>query len=158
MFKKVLLALGAMLALLTAQPASASSSQNNVGKKITEINADFLKAKPTITGKPVMLEFWATWCGPCVASIPHINEIHKKFESKGLVVIGLTKESREKVEGFAKEKKMEYNVGIDGTGKLNKELAVRGIPHAVLINKTGEIVWEGHPARLTDADIEKILQ
>lgn len=135
----------------------AAASQNNVGKKL-EVKADFLKAKPETAGKPMMVEFWATWCGPCVASIPHVNEIHKKYESKGLIVIGLTQESNQVIKPFAKEKKMEYHVGTDKGGKVSKELGIKGIPHAVLINKAGEIVWEGHPSGVTDAEIEKLLK
>ncbi len=156
---KKLLALITLVSLAILCPdSSARSAQSNVGKKLTEVKADFLKTKPVTAGKAMMVEFWATWCGPCVASIPHINEIHKKFESKGLVVIGLSQESNQVIKPFVKDKKMEYNVGTDKGGKLNKELGVQGIPHAVLVDKAGTIVWEGHPASLTDADIEKALK
>ena len=153
---KKLLALITIVSLAILCPDS--SAEGNVGEKLPALKADFLKSKPETVGKPMMVEFWATWCGPCVASIPHVNEIHKKYESKGLVVIGLTKESNQEIKPFVKAKKMEYHVGTDKGGKLNKELGVRGIPHAVLVDKTGTIVWEGHPAGLKDADIEKALK
>jgi thiol-disulfide isomerase/thioredoxin len=143
--------------ILAPSESPAASAQNNVGKKL-EVKADFVKTKPETAGKPMMVEFWATWCGPCVASIPHVNEIHKKYESKGLVVIGLTQESNQEIKPFVKAKKMEYHVGTDKGGKINKELGIKGIPHAVLVNKAGEIVWEGHPSGVTDAEIEKLLK
>ena len=156
--KSILTLLVSASLFFTATDTNAAASKSNIGKKLGEVKADFLKTKPVTAGKPVMLEFWATWCGPCVASIPHVNEIHKKFESKGLVVIGLTQESNQDIKAFVKAKNMEYNVGTDKGGKINKELGITGIPHAVLLNKTGEVVWEGHPASLTDADIEKVLK
>jgi thiol-disulfide isomerase/thioredoxin len=156
--KTLLLSLALLTALALQQPALARASKSNIGKKITEIKADYIKTAPVTAGKPVMLEFWATWCGPCVASIPHINEIHKKFEPKGLVVIGLTQESNSEIRSFVRKNKMEYHVATDKGGKLNKELGVVGIPHSVLLSKTGEVVWEGHPGSLTDAVIEKAMQ
>jgi len=53
---------------------------------------------------------------------------------------------------------MDYAVATDTGGRLNEKMAVSGIPTAFLVNKSGEIVWEGHPNRLTNADIEKILE
>ena len=156
---KTLLAIIAIVSLAILCPdSSARSTESNVGKKLAEVKADYLKTKPVTAGKAMMVEFWATWCGPCVASIPHVNEIHKKYESKGLVVIGLTQESNQEIKSFVKSKKMEYHVGTDKGGKLNKELGVQGIPHAVLVDKTGTIVWEGHPASMKDADIENALK
>jgi cytochrome c biogenesis protein CcmG, thiol:disulfide interchange protein DsbE len=154
---KFLLTLFAAVSMF-AHSSFATAAKSNVGKKIAEINAEFLKEKPVTAGKPLMVEFWATWCGPCVASIPHINKIHKEFGPKGLVVIGLSDEKKSVIKPFAEAKKMEYHVGIDNGGKLNKQLKIQGIPHAVLVNKAGEIVWEGHPGMLQDADIEKLLK
>ena len=156
--KKLLSIIAFVSFAILCPDSSARSAESNVGKKLPALKADFLKSKPETAGKPLMVEFWATWCGPCVASIPHVNEIHKKYESKGLVVIGLTQESNSDIKAFVKAKKMEYNVGTDKGGKLNKELGVAGIPHAVLVDKTGTIVWEGHPAGLKDEDIEKALK
>jgi thiol-disulfide isomerase/thioredoxin len=154
---KLLLTIIASVSIL-ATSSFAAAGKSNVGKKITEIKADYVKAKPVTAGKAMMVEFWATWCGPCVASIPHVNEIHKKYESKGLVVIGLSDEPNQVIKPFAKAKNMEYNVGTDKGGKLSKELGITGIPHAILINKAGEVVWEGHPAGLKDDEIEKLLK
>jgi hypothetical protein len=53
---------------------------------------------------------------------------------------------------------MDYAVATDTGGRLNEKMGVSSIPTAFLINKSGEIVWQGHPNRLTDADIEKILE
>jgi hypothetical protein len=53
---------------------------------------------------------------------------------------------------------MDYAVATDTGGRLNEKMGVNGIPHAFLVNKSGEIVWEGHPNRLRDEDIEKILE
>ncbi|MEX1111422.1 MAG: hypothetical protein WEB31_06440 [Chthoniobacterales bacterium] len=59
---------------------------------------------------------------------------------------------------FQREVPMDYAVATDTGGRLNEKMGVSGIPHAFLVNKSGEIVWEGHPMRLPDEDIEKILE
>src|SRR5262245_52516827 len=124
-------------------------------------------------GKAYIVEFWATWCGPCRATIPHVNELHQKFASKGLVVIGQDCWERdlEKVAPFLKEMgdKMTYRVALDtvadpknpNTGAMAttwmKAAGQNGIPCAFLVDKKGTIAWIGHPAKLKESDIESLL-
>lgn len=121
-------------------------------------------------GKAYLVEFWATWCGPCRATIPHLNELHSKFKEKGLVVIGQNVWERDEslVAPFVKKMgdKMSYRVALDDKsgskeGKMAKtwmEAAGRnGIPSAFLVDKTGKIAWIGHPMQLKEAQIEKVL-
>ncbi len=120
-------------------------------------------------GKAYIVEFWATWCPPCRASIPHLNEIYKKFKDKGLVVIGLDYgESESHVAPFVKKmgNKMTYRVALDDLrSNKNGEMAMtwmeaagrKGIPSAFLINTNGIIAWIGHPMELTDKMIEQVL-
>src|SRR6185503_14721465 len=112
-------------------------------------------------GKAYIVEFWATWCGPCVATIPHVNELHQKFKDKGLVVIGqnVFENDTSKVEPFIKKMgdKMTYRVALDVTEGANKgamgdtwmkAAGQNGIPTAFVVNKEGKIAWIGHPANL----------
>jgi peroxiredoxin len=110
-----------------------------------------------LQGSAVLLEFWATWCGPCVAQIPHMVETHHKYADRGLVILAMSSEPIEKVEPFAQQKGMVYGIGIDAGGAASKTYGVTGIPSAFLIDKDGKVAWAGHPARLTEADIEKVL-
>lgn len=148
----------AALALTAATTSFARAAKTMVGQKLPELKVNYIDPKPETAGKPMIVEFWATWCPPCRQSIPHLNEIYKKYKDQGLVVIGLTDEDRQTVSKFRKQVPIDYTAAIDRDGKLGKEFGVDGIPHAVLVNKSGEIVWEGHPMSLTDADIEKIVK
>jgi thiol-disulfide isomerase/thioredoxin len=100
-------------------------------------------------GKNVYLvEFWATWCPPCRMSIPHLDKLQKKYASKGLVVVGISKEPLETVKPFVmSQKKMNYNVGVDDKGLTYAEYmeGLAGIPAAFLIGKSGKVLWKGHP-------------
>jgi len=138
--------------------ALATASKSNVGQQLPDLKVDYLKAKPETAGKPLIVEFWATWCGPCKQSIPHLNEINKKYKDKGLVIIGITDEPNQTIRQFIKSVPIEYNAATDKTGKISKGFGIQGIPHAMLVDKTGKIVWEGHPMSMQESEIEKILE
>lgn len=110
-----------------------------------------------LQGSAVLLEFWATWCGPCVAQIPHMVEIHNKYADRGLVILAMSNEPLATVEPFVQQKGMVYPIGIDAGSTAMKTYGVQGIPRAFLIDKDGKIAWTDHPARLTEAEIEKVL-
>lgn len=129
-----------------------------VGQKLPSSSLNFLGTKPEMEGKPLLLEFWATWCPPCRTSIPHLNEIHAKFKDRGLLVVGVTDEPNAVIRKFQKDVPMDYAVATDTGGRLNEKMGVSGIPQAFLVNKSGKIVWEGHPMKLRDEEIEKILE
>jgi thiol-disulfide isomerase/thioredoxin len=91
----------------------------------------------------VVVEFWATWCGPCVAGIPHLNKVHDELGPKGLVLLSITDQSKAGVENFLKEKPMRY---VLGTGsELASEYGVEGIPYAFVVGRDGKVAWRGNP-------------
>ncbi|MFH1833654.1 MAG: TlpA disulfide reductase family protein, partial [bacterium] len=111
-------------------------------------------------GKFVMLEFWATWCGPCKATMPHLSELQKKYESAGLVVVGVSREEVKVVEPFAKDasNKMEYTVAVDDRddtwNKYMNGVGAMGIPYAFLVDRQGNLAWHGSPR---DQHLEDLL-
>lgn len=117
-------------------------------------------------GKVYIIECWATWCGPCVAMIPHLNDLHKKFADKGLVVIGTNVWDKDKAnaEAFVTKKgeAMSYRVAYDdrATGSVSRDwlqaTGVRGIPHAFAV-RDGKVLWVGHPAGLSDTLVTSML-
>jgi len=152
------------LSLFTAAAFSLSASLTAlaapadwVGKELPALGVTYLGTQPELKGKAAIVEFWATWCPPCRTSIPHLNEINKKFKDKGLVVIGISDESKEVVEKFQKTLPMDYHVAVGGK-EIEKKIGINGIPHAFIVGKDGKVVWEGHPMKLTDSDIEKVLK
>ncbi len=93
-------------------------------------------------GKVVILNFWATWCGPCEAEMPYLNNLYKEFTSKGLVVIAISVDPKEtSVLSFITEKKLAFPVLLD----KNKEVyfdsyAVMGLPTTFIIDRSGVLV------------------
>jgi thiol-disulfide isomerase/thioredoxin len=110
------------------------------------LNTDTPQSLSALKGKVVLVEFWATWCGPCVAGIPHLNELQSEYRETGLQILSFTNEDRETVEKFQKKAKapIEYTVGLGSP--LFKEYGVTGIPHAFVVGRDGKLVWYGHPA------------
>ncbi|NJL19362.1 MAG: TlpA family protein disulfide reductase [Bdellovibrionaceae bacterium] len=127
----------------------ASSAKNNVGTQIKEVDVKFIENKPASTlGQPLILEFWATWCPPCRESIPHLNKIHAKFKDRGLVIIGISKEDKSTVEDFLEKTPMHYAVALDSRGKFSGQFGIQGIPHALMVDPSGTVVWEDTPLPL----------
>ena len=117
----------------------------------------FSGGTPDYKGKAAIVEFWATWCPPCRASIPHLNGINKNYQDKGLVVMGISDEKPDVVAKFRKSTPMEYHVATGGSA-IQKKFGINGIPHAFVVGKDGKILWEGHPMELKDDVIEKALK
>lgn len=138
--------------------ACAQSQGANVGKKLPEANLVYVSKEVAPAGKPLLIEFWATWCGPCRVSIPHLNQVYEKFKDKGLLVVGVSDEKPEVVKAFMKKTPMNYSVALEESGSLLEKLGIRGIPRAFLVGKDGTIVWEGHPMNLKEEEIEKLLK
>lgn len=119
----------------------------------------WLTPKPDTKGRYLLVEYWATWCPPCRRSIPVLNQIHRRFGDR-LVVVGISDETRDAVLAL-EEPKIEYHLAIDAQARMKKTLGVTGIPHAIIIEPGGHVVWEGFPLldghELTVEVVEGIL-
>ncbi|MCC6679049.1 MAG: TlpA family protein disulfide reductase [Phycisphaerales bacterium] len=110
-----------------------------------------------LKGKVIVVEFWATWCGPCVESIPHLAALHQKHSEDGMVLLALTDQPPEPVEKFLKTRAMPYAIGTGS--KTHEAYGVRGIPHAFIIGRDGNVLWTGSPFDPAfDARIEESLK
>lgn len=96
----------------------------------------------------VVVEFWATWCAPCMANVEKLRALQKQYEPHGLVVIGATKEGADKVEAYVRRRQMDYAICAGQPRDCN--VGVTSIPYAVLVAPGGRIVWQGHPNDLGD--------
>lgn len=92
-------------------------------------------------GKVVILDFWATWCGPCRVEIPHFVELQKQYRDKGLAVIGvsLDEQGPEVVKKFVKQFGVNYPVVI-GNEKIADAYGIEGLPTTFVIDRHGRIV------------------
>jgi thiol-disulfide isomerase/thioredoxin len=139
-----------------------------------------LEVKEFVKGEPIkalekdnvyVVEFWATWCGPCRATIPHLTELQKKHKDVKFIGVSVWEQDQEGVVPFVKEMgdKMEYRVAMDSIpeGKDADDGAMAtnwmkaadqgGIPTAFIVNKDLKVVWIGHPAEI-DEPLEKVVE
>lgn len=105
----------------------------------------------------IVLEFWATWCGPCRKTLPHMNKLVTEFEGKPVRFIAVTRETPELVKEFVADYPMKSWIGIDPQGELSKAFRVRGIPHVVVIDPYGRIQIRVSTSFFYAADIERAL-
>lgn len=119
-------------------------------------------------GKNVfVIEFWATWCGPCIRGMPHVSKLQKQYQDKGLVVVGVTNEDPR--QSAAAIEKWVRNMGfvLQYTAALDDDHATEraymdafkkeGIPQCFVVDKQGKLVWEGHPMFGLDAVVAAVL-
>ncbi|MGJ8657930.1 MAG: redoxin family protein [Akkermansiaceae bacterium] len=148
-----------------AKPTVVAGSDVNISS-IT--NATWIQGEGPKAFEPdkvYIFECWATWCGPCIAMIPHVNELHKKYYDKGLRVYGLSvwENEKDKVIQFVKKKgdKMSYPVAFTGNASAFetewlKAAGATSIPHAFIV-KNGKLLASTQASRLTDSLIESLL-
>ena len=139
-------------------------------------NGKFKPVKEFEAGKVYVVEFWATWCGPCVMSMPHLAATQEKYAEKGVQLISVSDEDLETVEGFLK--RQVKNADKDDTentyGKLTSVYCLttdpdksvnedymdaagqNGIPTCFIVGKSGQIEWIGHPMEM-DEPLEKVV-
>ena len=145
----------------------------NVESWLSKGNGDrFPEVTKFEAGKVYIVEFWATWCPPCVASMPHLSELQEKYEAKGVQVISITDEPLEEVSAFLQrqvrsdpsktyaELTKNYCLTTDPDGSSHfsytEASGVPGIPAAFLIGKSGKIEWIGHPVEI-DEPLELVV-
>lgn len=125
-------------------------SQVEIGKKAPELHLEGIyncKDKTpqleSLKGNIVVLDFWATWCSPCVAAFPENNELYSKYKDKNVTFIAITDDSKEKLENFLKKVKIDFCVGRDDDKQEFKNYNVTGRPAMFIINRDGTLVYRG---------------
>jgi thiol-disulfide isomerase/thioredoxin/tetratricopeptide (TPR) repeat protein len=130
--------------------------------------AEWIKGKPVDLAadkgrEVIVIEFWATWCGPCRQSIPHLTELQKKFQNQGVTFLGISDEAVDTVKTFVEKMgdKMDYTVAVEKGHDTSENylgaFGVNGIPHAFVVDQQGRIVWHGHPMGELESTLAAVL-
>lgn len=165
--RQIVTASNGVLTSLERTIEAAKKLTEMIGKDAAPLNAEaWVNGSPLtdadIKGKVVFLDFWAVWCGPCIATFPHLKEWNEKYADKGLVMIGLTNyynfkwdedakkasratekitpaEEQEMLVKFAESHELKHRFAIESNRSLSEFYGVTGIPHVVVIDQQGKI-------------------
>lgn len=93
-----------------------------------------------LEGQVVVLDFWATWCSPCVESLDHLQQLHEQHADQGVVVLAINVgETRDEVAGFVAHYGYTFTVLLDTDDRVTDTYGVQGIPHTLVVDRNGEI-------------------
>jgi thiol-disulfide isomerase/thioredoxin len=144
-----------MVAMLCAAITGAAHGQRklSVGAKAPALSVDVVHGESVQLelGKVYVIEFWATWCGPCRAAIPHLSELQDRFGEDGLVILGVSDEAKDTVTSFVQQNRdrISYAIGVDQRGATKKawfEAAkLEGIPATFIVDRELRIQYIGNP-------------
>ena len=155
------------IALFSQDTLLTLSQQEKVKNALQDINkaADFTllainDSSYTLSkmeGKVVLINFWATWCGPCRMEIPEFNELYESYHEKGLEILGISvSDNKKQLKNFAKSFAVDYPLLYGSTRVINKIMkdydGVYAVPSSFLIGKEGSIIWKYPGAILKDYD------
>ena len=156
----------AAIAAATLSTVSAHGGQPKVGDAFPVLADYKLEGTlPDTKGKVVVVDFWASWCGPCKASFPAFRELHEKFADRGVVIIAVSiDEDKGEMEGFLKKAKVPFAAVRDAKQKLAEKLSIESIPTTFILGLDGKIAalhngYGGDSTKLElIATVEKLLK
>ena len=109
-----------------------------------------------LKGKVVLLNFWATWCPPCRKEMPDLETLYRRFESEGLVVLGVDDEEASKVRPFIEQQGISYPILLDPGRKVNESFQIEGIPKTFIYDREGKIVAQSIDMRTQKQFLEML--
>ena len=154
----VIILIGLVFSISCKKPEAASELPDVQLKDLNGGTVDLAQFK----GKPVIINFWATWCGPCRFEIPMLNELHRKYSPKGLVIVGIStdEEGASIVKPFMKDLPIEYASYLKGSDTEEKFGGVWALPTTIFFDKDGkqiEKILGVQPREFFEQKIQQML-
>lgn len=142
------LSIGLMPFEIVAQPKTSKIALETI------INYDESPAQ--IGDKFILIDFWATWCKPCIQTHPLLENLYAVFKDR-ITVIGVSNETESILETFAQKHNTKIPLATDYKGFTHEKYNVKAIPASFLLDPTGNIIWSGHPTELNVSKLSKLI-
>jgi peroxiredoxin len=147
------------------EAAKAIRAQLKVGNKFPDFDVKDLEDKPLsisrFKGQPVLIDFWATWCGPCIVELPNVIEAYEAYHDQGFEIIGISLDNkREDLDKFLKDRKLTWPQYFDGKGWENEvasKYGVNSIPATFLLDGEGVIVATDLRGEALKTEVGKLI-
>lgn len=107
-------------------------------------------------GKILIIEFWGTWCGPCIPALEHLNELQKKFKDD-VVVVGISDDTEERLNRFLLKRPVTVPLVADPMNKKDKFFKILSVPRTFIANSKGEIISITSPNEITETNIKQLI-
>ena len=133
-----------LLCSITCFAQDHSKAISAVDFSARDINGKKVQLKKLLADGPVLLDFWALWCVPCLKAMPELKKIARKYKESGLTVVAVNQDSpsdQSKVKPFVKQKRFNFVVVLDEDKDLWDQFHVNALPTSILIDQTGHIVY-----------------
>ena len=130
-----------------AAPAVQTGTRTEVGDSMPAYSSTYLDGTPfdvaSQKGNVVLLNVWATWCGPCRFETPELETLHQKYGPQGLKVVGVSVDDTglPGVKQFVSDNKITYPIAVDADGKIANVLRTTVLPTSIIIGRDGKILW-----------------
>ncbi len=112
-------------------------------------------------GKVLLIDFWATWCGPCMAEMPNVKSVYKKYHGKGFEIVGISlDQSRDKLDAYLAQQGIEWPQYFDGkwwNNDVAQMYGIKSIPSTLLVDREGKIRYKSLRGRQLETAVEKLL-
>ena len=121
-----------------------SSQKVQVNLRLNRLDGKKVSLKQYLNNGPVLINFWATWCGPCKKEMLHLDRLSKTYKQKNLSILSIsidTQRSLSEVKRFIRSKRYDFDVFIDPNQQIFKKLNGNIMPTNLLIDKNGQVVW-----------------
>lgn len=156
---------GLSVLLLTVAVASGQDAGLEPGmpapsftlERVLQGPAGGLSAWDDLEGQAVVLEFWATWCGPCLQLLPHMNQLVEAFRDRPIRFVSVTDEDEATVTRFLASREVKGWIGLDPDGALFRAYGVWSIPYAALVDASGVLRAVLHPAEIDERVLEDLI-
>lgn len=131
---------------------------SSIVAQFTDVELLTCHKKETEKANFFVIDFWATYCKPCIRAFPHMNRLHENLERKDVQFLSLTNEPAEVVSHFLENVSLKSCVGIDHDFTLMKSFGFRFIPEVVIIDRNNTVLWQGKPLDLNLKTLNQVLE